>query len=158
MSRETYKTWIKADEMMNAWNETWLIIQQIFACYSNHKQNYTAKSKAFVKKWVIGLYSRKVQKHRPRRSREEVKNQPSRFSAVIGRPGSDEPGRPITALNWEGWHFGYFSFLAGTFGPSLVVLNNFQEQQDKVDKLYHCLENYQAKILISTSTRVMHSY
>ena len=41
-------------------------------------------------------------KYRPRRPEEEnkqPKSQPSPFSAVIGRPGSDEPGRLITALN-----------------------------------------------------------
>ena len=41
---------------------------------------------------------------RPREENEQLKYQPSRFSAVIGRPGSSEPGRPITALNREGWH------------------------------------------------------
>ena len=51
--------------------------------------------------------------------------QPTRFSAVIGRPGSDEPGRPITAQNREGWHFGFLLplsvSLAGAFEPSLFI-------------------------------------
>ena len=33
---------------------------------------------------------------------QQPKCQPSQFSAVIGRPGSDEPGQPITELNQDG--------------------------------------------------------
>ena len=36
---------------------------------------------------------------RPGEEEEQSKCQPNLFSAVIGRPGSDEPGRPITAQN-----------------------------------------------------------
>ena len=46
--------------------------------------------------------TRDGRKYRPRilgEEEEHSKCEPFRFSAVNGRPGSDEPGWPITALN-----------------------------------------------------------
>ena len=38
------------------------------------------------------------------------------IQCVFSRPGSDEPGRPITTLNREGWHFGCSSSSLGLVG------------------------------------------
>ena len=69
------------------------------------KQQSRFLKESFCNDHSVEMFVRMVQKHRPRGPREEeeqTKYQPSRFSAVIGRPGSDKPGRPITALNREG--------------------------------------------------------
>ena len=58
----------------------------------------------------------------------------TQFSAVIGRPGSDEPGRPITVLNRVGLHFGYSSSSHGDldFRIIIILLNYSRKPSDQI--------------------------
>ena len=61
-----------------------------------------------------------------------LKCQPTRFSVVIGLPGSTLPGPTIKPLNWVGWLFGNSSSSHSLLFCSLHYLGMYVEIQDNI--------------------------